>query len=69
MLVICASNSKAGGKLKFKGEIPRTTKTGKGIHGLGMRSIQQVVRQYEGHMQIKAGEDTFKLTVYLKGFA
>lgn len=69
MLVICASNSMAGGKLKFKGEIPRTTKTGNGIHGLGMRSIQQVVKQYEGHMQIEVEENTFKLTIYLKGFA
>lgn len=70
MLAICASNSRAGGKLKFKGEIPRTTKKDKEAHhGLGMRSIQQVVKRYEGHMQIEVEENTFKLTVYLKGFA
>lgn len=70
MLVIIASNSKTGGKLKFNGEIPRTTKKDKKArHGLGMRSIQQVVKRYEGHMQIEAEENTFKLIVYLKGFA
>lgn len=70
MLVIFASNSKAGGKLKFSGEIPRTTKKDKEAHhGLGMRSIQQVVRRYEGHMRIEVEENTFRLTIYLKGFA
>lgn len=70
MLVIIASNSRAGEKLKFSGEILRTTKTDKGAqHGLGMRSIRQIVEQYEGHMRIEAEENTFQLTLYLKGFA
>ena len=70
MLVICASNSRAGCKLRFKGEIPRTSKTDREAHhGLGMRSIQQVAKRYEGHMQIEVEENAFKLTVYLKGFA
>ena len=70
MLVIIAFNSRAGGKLKFSGEIPKTTKKNEGTrHGLGMRSIQQVVKRYDGHMRIEVGVNTFKLTVYLKGFA
>ncbi len=68
MLVISASNSWVGGKLKFKGGIPRTTKEGKGKHGAGMRSIRQVAERYGGHMMIETGEKVFGLTVYLKGF-
>lgn len=69
MLVIIASNSRAGEKLKFSGEIPRTTKTDKWVqHGLGMRSIQQIVEKYEGHMRIEVKENIFQLTAYLKGF-
>ena len=68
MLVISVFNAWVGGKLEFKGGIPKTTKEGKGKHGVGMRSIRQVAERYGGHLMIETGENIFGLTVYLKGF-
>lgn len=33
-----------------------------------MESVQLVVEQYEGHMQIEEDDRSFTLTLYLKGF-
>lgn len=68
MMVLSVANATTGQKLKFTGNIPKTTKADKKRHGFGMESIQQVVEQYEGHMHIEEGEQSFTLTLYLKGF-
>ena len=68
MLVISCSNPVPNGKIRFVGGIPQTTKKDSGNHGLGMRSIQQVVDSSGGHMQIEVKDDIFGLKIYLEGF-
>ena len=68
MLVISAFNAYVGGRIKFKGGIPKTTKGGKGKHGVGVRSIQQVAERHGGHLMIETREKVFGLAVYLKGY-
>jgi sensor histidine kinase regulating citrate/malate metabolism len=55
-------------KIRFVGGIPETTKQDKGGHGFGMRSIRQIVNAHNGHMLIETEGETFRFTVYLKGF-
>jgi len=68
MLIIYTSNPMAEKKIRFVGEIPKTTKQDKGAHGFGMRSIRRIVNTHNGHMLVETEDGIFHFTVYLKGF-
>ena len=52
-------------KLQFKGGLPVTTKTDKGYHGFGLRSIRHNVKQYGGYINISAENQTFILKMII----
>lgn len=47
------------------GSFPQTTKKDAENHGLGLRSIQETVKKYDGNMEIKQEEEGFNLFLYL----
>ena len=47
-----------------KSALPPTTKNDRVSHGFGLRSIQEAVRKYDGHMEISAGDESFQLFIY-----
>ena len=49
------------------GMLPKTTKQDKKNHGLGLRSIHEIVERYHGTMEIRTGERQFELFFYLMG--
>lgn len=49
------------------GMLPKTTKQDKKNHGLGLRSIREIVERYHGTMEIRMGERQFELFFYLMG--
>lgn len=49
------------------GMLPKTTKQDKKNHGLGLRSIREIVERYHGTMEIRTGERQFELFFYLMG--
>ncbi|MDE5908523.1 MAG: GHKL domain-containing protein [Lachnospiraceae bacterium] len=46
-------------------QLPRTTKKDAKNHGLGLRSIQSIVKKYGGSMEIRQEEEMFHLFLYL----
>lgn len=49
------------------GVLPKTTKQDKKNHGLGLRSIREIVERYHGNMEIRTEEEQFELFFYLMG--
>lgn len=47
------------------GQLPKTTKKDSKNHGLGLRSIQTIIKKYEGSMEIRQEEGMFHLFLYL----
>lgn len=45
--------------------LPETTKKDAENHGLGLKSIREIVRRYEGQMEIEQEEEVFRLFFYL----
>lgn len=68
LLVVFIANPMTEKKIRYAGGIPETTKQNKREHGLGIRSIRQVVNMYDGHMLIETGDGVFSLIVCLNGF-
>lgn len=48
-----------------KGELPKTSKTDAKNHGLGLRSVREIVERYGGGMEIKTEGGVFELFLYL----
>lgn len=48
------------------GIFPKTTKKDSINHGLGLKSIQKVVKRYDGQMEINMLEECFELFLYLQ---
>lgn len=44
--------------------LPPTTKSDPSSHGIGLRSVQEAVRKYDGHMEISARNEAFLLFIY-----
>lgn len=53
------------GELAFKNGLPTTTKKDKEFHGYGLKSIQQIVKKYNGTMAIKTDENWFDLRILI----
>lgn len=68
MLVVFISNPMVEEEIRFADGIPQTTKQNQGKHGIGMRSIRQIVNLHDGHMLVEAKDGIFSLTIYLKSF-
>lgn len=47
------------------GTFPKTTKKDSFHHGIGLKSIQKVVKRYNGQMELNPLEDCFELFLYL----
>lgn len=60
----CQSAS-AAAKPAAAGQLPKTTKKDSKNHGLGLRSIQTIVKKYGGNMEIRQEEEMFHLFLYL----
>lgn len=45
--------------------LPTTSKADKANHGFGLKSIQEVVNRYHGHMELKIENSIFELFLYL----
>lgn len=67
LLTISAANPLAD-RIRWAGNLPKTTKPHREGHGLGMRSIWQIVHAHGGHMLIETENGVFSLKVYLRGF-
>lgn len=53
------------GKLEFMNELPMTTNSDKLNHGYGMRSIQNIVKRYNGQISIRAEDGIFSLSIFI----
>ena len=53
------------GKIPGHGLIPPTSKPDKANHGLGLKSIQEIVKRYHGSMEIQTENNVFNLFLYL----
>lgn len=62
---ICISNTIAVSPVIVEGKIA-TTKKDKKMHGLGLESIQELARRYDGNSYLNCKEDIFTLTIILK---
>lgn len=45
--------------------LPKTTKKEKKLHGYGLRSVEEIVKRYHGHMEFHAQENKFLFLLYL----
>lgn len=55
-------------KVRLNGHIPETTKTDKNHHGLGLYSLDKVVRQYDGEVSFECDDKEFSISVELALF-
>lgn len=64
---ILAINIKNACKNHTQGKVffPKTTKKNVKNHGIGLRSIQETVKKYNGSMEIKQADNSFNLFLYL----
>ena len=53
------------GEITFAGKLPQTTKDDKNFHGFGMKSIETVIKKYNGELFIKTEKDVFSLDAVL----
>ena len=60
--VVQVENSFAG-ELKWKDGLPLTSKKDKENHGIGIRSIKEIVEKYEGTLNIRVQDGSFILTI------
>ena len=71
MLVVSVKNPMEEKKITERivpsGLLPKTTKQDKKNHGLGLRSIREIVERYHGTMEIRTDERQFELFFYLMG--
>ncbi len=51
------------GDLKFKDNLPQTTKGDKNYHGFGLKSIKSIVEKYGGDMYVTAHDGVFNLNL------
>lgn len=51
------------GDLKFKNNLPQTTKGDKNYHGFGLKSIKSIVEKYGGDMYVTARDGVFNLNL------
>ena len=51
------------GKINFVNNLPITTKEDKDYHGYGLKSINYIVKSYDGQMKIKTNNQVFDLTI------
>lgn len=63
MLTIQVKNSYTN-KVKKAGKFFRTTKKGEG-HGLGLKIVEQIVRDYQGELDFKTDHDFFTVTLLM----
>ena len=63
-LIILISNSYDGKIINENGEI-KTTKIYKSGHGLGIKSIQNILEKYDGEMRINYNSDTFSTSIII----
>ncbi len=52
-------------ELVFENGLPKTTKKDKKYHGFGLKSIQQIVKKYEGSVTIHAEKGWFELRILI----
>lgn len=52
-------------ELKFVEGLPQTTKKNSEEHGYGLKSIRKCVEKYNGEMDVSAGENLFRLTIFI----
>lgn len=64
ILVINISNP-IEGQLQFRNGLPVTTKTDKGYHGFGLRSIRHNVQRYNGYMTVNTEGEIFELKLII----
>lgn len=62
MLFIWVQNSMELGKVE-KSKFFETNKENKELHGLGMKSIDNVVKKYDGHKEYEIQKDTFQIYI------
>ena len=68
MLVVSISNPIEKGENYLKGQIITTTKKDKNMHGLGMLSIENVIRGRDGYIKTDITGNKFQVIAYLNGF-
>lgn len=50
-------------KVEIHGNLPKTTKSNKELHGFGLYSLENVIKKYEGEVICKCDESTFTITM------
>lgn len=64
-LFVLSINNPAMESAAKTGILPKTTKKDTFSHGLGLKSIHEVVKRYNGQMEIKTENNCFQLFLYL----
>ncbi len=68
LLILSISNPTDEKTLKYDGEFPVSTKADKRLHGMGLRSIRQVLDAHQGHMNLTIEDQVFCFTAYMEAF-
>lgn len=53
------------GEIKLKDGLPQTSKNDPANHGFGMKSIDYIVKKYEGGLDIQFADNVFKISIVL----
>lgn len=67
MFFIRIENDCDSALIQQQGDMLRTTKTDKEMHGIGLQNMRSVVEQYFGTMSYEIRDDIFVLTIMLQG--
>lgn len=52
-------------QLRYEDELPKTSKEDKKMHGFGLRSMQYIVKQYDGFLNISEEDGCFSLKILM----
>ena len=64
-IVLVQEENYFDGTLAFEDGLPLTTKSDKGYHGFGMRSLRMIVKKYGGELTTYVTDDIFHLNIIL----
>ena len=53
------------GKIKFRHNLPLTTKADTNYHGFGIKSMKSIAEKYDGSIQAEANDGWFRLSILI----
>ena len=66
MLLLTVQNPVGAGKKLNKNQMPATTKSDKRAHGIGLRNVRDIVKKYNGTLQLSAENGVFTAELFVE---